>query len=32
VLRSVYHVVFGRIVYIFLCICNFGVLNELSRL
>ena len=32
VFRSVYHVVFGRIVYIFLCICNFGVLNELLRL
>ena len=32
VLRSVHHVVFGRILHMFICICNFRVLNELLRL
>jgi len=32
VLRSVHHVVFGRILHMFHCICNFRVLNELATL
>jgi len=32
VLRSVHHVVLGHILHMFLCICNFCVLNELLQL